>query len=87
MKTTIRLWVSAVILICAACTTALAGPFTAGNLAVVRVGDGSAALSSVATATFIDEITTGGTLVQSIALPPSGGSPLTLSGSATRRER
>ena len=44
-------------------------PFTTGNLVVVRVGDGSSTLASVATAVYLDEYTTTGTLVQSIALP------------------
>ncbi|MVN74808.1 T9SS type A sorting domain-containing protein [Hymenobacter sp. HMF4947] len=43
--------------------------FTAGNFVVVRVGDGAAALSSAATATFLQEYTRTGTLVQTIALP------------------
>lgn len=42
--------------------------FTAGNVVVSRVGDGSAALSSAGTATFLDEYTTSGALVQSIAV-------------------
>ncbi len=60
-------------------------PFTAGNIAVVRVGDGAAALSSAAAAAFIDEYTTAGALVQSIPIPATAaaGTPLTLSGSAT----
>src|SRR5205814_1706514 len=48
---------------------ALAAAFTAGNLVVYRVGDGSAALTATATAVFLDEYTPGGTLVQSIAMP------------------
>ena len=65
---------------------ASAAAFTLGDLVVVRVGDGSAALSSAATATFLDEYTPGGVLVQTIPLPTalSGlNQPLTLSGSAT----
>ncbi len=46
-----------------------AAGFTAGNIVVYRVGDGSAALSSAATAVFLDEYTQAGVLVQSIALP------------------
>jgi hypothetical protein len=46
-----------------------AAPFTPGNLVVVRVGDGAAALSSAATAAFLDEYTPTGTLVQSLPLP------------------
>jgi len=65
---------------------ARAAAFTMGDLVVVRVGDGSAALTGNATAAFLDEYTPGGVLVQSIPLPTlaSGGNqPLTLSGSAT----
>jgi hypothetical protein len=65
---------------------ASAAAFTLGDLVVVRVGDGSAALNGNATAAFLDEYTTSGTFVQSIPLPTvaSGGNqPLTLSGSAT----
>ncbi len=60
--------------------------FTVGNLVVYRVGNGSSALGSTATAAFLDEYTTTGTLVQSVPLPTaaSGSSlPLTNSGSAT----
>lgn len=63
-----------------------AAAFSLGDLVVVRVGDGSAALNSNATATFLDEYTLGGTLVQTIALPSSLSGlnqPFTLSGSAT----
>ena len=61
-------------------------PFTIGNLVVVRVGDGSAALTSAATAVYLDEYTTTGTLVQTIPLPTAGsGSNRTcvIRGSAT----
>lgn len=64
----------------------LAGNFTAGNIVVVRVGDGSAALSNASQAVFLDEYTTGGTLVQSVPLPTSASGNnhiLTMSGSAT----
>lgn len=43
--------------------------FTAGSLSVLRVGDGSAALGTSATTVFIDEYSTTGTLIRSIALP------------------
>src|SRR6266705_3206108 len=65
---------------------AQAAAFTMGDLVVVRVGDGAAALTGNATAAFLDEYTPGGVLVQSIPLPTlaSGGNqPMTLSGSAT----
>ncbi|QLE56024.1 DUF4347 domain-containing protein [Nostoc sp. TCL26-01] len=48
---------------------AILAPFTKGNLVVVRVGTGSAALSTAATAVFLDEYSASGTLVQSVALP------------------
>ncbi len=49
---------------------AIAQNFTAGNLVVYRVGDGSAALTTAATALFLDEYpTTPGTVVSSLAMP------------------
>ena len=60
--------------------------FTAGNIIVVRVGDGSGSLTSASTAVFLDEYTTGGAFVQSIAIPTlasGSNAPLTLSGTAT----
>src|SRR2546422_9646672 len=60
-----------------------ASTFTPGNLVVVRVGDGSAALGTVATAVFLDEWKTDGTFVQSVPLPTAVNGPngrLTLSG-------
>ncbi|MCC7396469.1 MAG: hypothetical protein IT455_05325 [Planctomycetes bacterium] len=54
--------------------TAAQSPITFGNLVVVRAGDGATSLSSAVAPVFLDEYTTAGTLVQSIALPtaPSG---------------
>src|SRR5262245_56445367 len=43
--------------------------FTAGNLVVYRVGDGSTNLGSGAHPAFLDEYKTDGTLVQSISMP------------------
>lgn len=63
-----------------------ASNLTPGNLVVVRVGDGTSALSNASTAVFLDEYTPSGTLVQSIPLPTSlSGSnhALTLSGTAS----
>jgi hypothetical protein len=63
-----------------------AAALTAGDVYVYRIGTGSAALSSAATAVFIDEFTTTGSFVQSIAMPTlaSGlNGALTASGSAT----
>jgi hypothetical protein len=64
----------------------LGSAFTPGNLVVYRLGDGTSALSGAATAAFLDEYTTGGTLVQSLPLPTTvsgSNQPLTNSGSAT----
>ncbi|WP_167856694.1 T9SS type A sorting domain-containing protein [Hymenobacter aquaticus] len=59
-------------------------PFTPGNLALVRVGDGSAALTSAATPIFIDEYTPAGTLVRSIAVPTApAGSNFALTANGT----
>lgn len=61
-------------------------PFTIGNIVVVRVGDGAAALSNASTATFLDEYTPAGALVQSIAMPTTASGsnqPFTNSGTAT----
>jgi hypothetical protein len=64
-----------------------AAGFAPGNLVVLRVGDGSAALSNAATAVFLDEYaTSGGAPVQTIAMPTSvngNNARLTNSGSAT----
>ena len=68
------------------CGLIQAASFTPGNLVIVRTGTGTGALSSAATAVFLDEYTQAGTLVQSIALPTAdAGSSrtLTLSGTAT----
>ncbi|MCU1228375.1 MAG: polymorphic outer membrane protein [Acidobacteria bacterium] len=63
-----------------------AAAFTSGNIVVVRVGDGVAALTANGTAAFLDEYTPGGTLVQSIPLPTAvngANKRLVLSGTAT----
>ncbi len=61
-------------------------PFTPGNIVVVRVGDGSATLNPAATSVFLDEYTTDGVFVQSIAVPTTTigiQRRLTLAGNAT----
>ncbi len=50
-------------------TLATPMPFTPGNLAIYRVGDGTAALTNNGSSIIIDEYTTAGVLVQSIAMP------------------
>ena len=60
--------------------------FTAGNLVIYRVGEGTAVLGGNATAAFLDEYSPTGTLVQSKALPTADNGihqTLTNSGSAT----
>jgi hypothetical protein len=62
--------------------------FTAGDLAVLRIGDGTTALSGAAAPVFVDEYTPTGSLIQSIALPTEPGADgtnarLTDSGSAS----
>ncbi len=57
--------------------------FTTGNLAVLRVGDGTESLSSHGNSVFVDQFTTNGTLVGSIAVPDNDTNALLVSGSAT----
>ncbi|MBK8914250.1 MAG: PEP-CTERM sorting domain-containing protein [Phycisphaerales bacterium] len=61
----------------------LAAPITPGNLVIYRVGTGGAALSTAATAVFLDEYTTAGTLVQSIPLSTAGNDAFSAVGNAT----
>ena len=67
---------AAAIVLLMAGSVAVAAPFTPGNLVVARVGPGAAALNNASTAVFLDEYTTAGTLVQSIALPPAASAPV-----------
>src|SRR5262245_57461448 len=87
MKTLNLRPVAALLLIAAVAGTAApranAAAFTPGNLAVLRVGDGNITLTSTSTNVFIDEYTTGGVLVQTIAMPTSGASALVNSGTST----
>jgi hypothetical protein len=65
---------------------AFAAPFTPGNLVVSRVGDGGSALTTRGSPVFLDEFTTSGTLVQSLALPTTQSGPnqpLVVNGGAT----
>jgi len=57
--------------------------FTAGRLVVEQMGDGSAALSSASTPIFLKEFTIAGIGGISVAIPTTGASALTSSGSAT----
>lgn len=58
-------------------------PFVAGNLAVLRVGDGSESLSSHGNSVFLDQFTTNGMLVSSIPIANNAANALILSGSAS----
>jgi hypothetical protein len=79
--------------LCAAALLALAipndaraGAFTFGDLVVVQVGDGSAALAGNATAAFLQEYSISGSLIQTLNLPTAASGlnqPLTLQGTAT----
>ena len=63
-----------------------AQPFTEGNLVLLQVGDGTAAVTNAAQAVFLKEITTAGSPVQSIAMPTSASGAnraLTQNGTAT----
>src|SRR6185369_10244222 len=85
MNTFRRIAVFAVIAL-AITSVAQAAAFTPGNIVVYRQGDGSAALASTGTPVFLDEYTTAGVLVQSIAVPiTTAGSQrrLVCSGTAT----
>ncbi|HEY2792242.1 MAG TPA: hypothetical protein VGJ28_07805 [Micromonosporaceae bacterium] len=65
--------------------TAASG-FTAGDVVVYRVGDGSTALSSSATPVFLDEYAPDGALVSSTPMPTTANgadNPLVASGSAS----
>lgn len=65
---------------------ALQAQFSPGKLAVLRVGDGSGALSSAAQPVFLDQFDptgSGQTPSYTLAIPASGADALTLSGTAT----
>jgi hypothetical protein len=57
--------------------------FNPGNLVVLQDGTGSGALSSAGSAIVLDQFTTGGALVNALAIPASGAAALVNSGSAT----
>ncbi len=61
-----------------------AAAFTPGNVTVLRIGNGTGALSNACTALFVEEFTPAGAAVQTIALPTStAGARICLSGTAT----
>jgi len=56
--------------------------FTAGNLAVLRLGDGTQTLTNSGNSLFLDQYTTNGSLMTSATIPDAGTSALLLSGTA-----
>lgn len=65
---------------------AQAAPFTIGNIAAIRVGDGATTISTAAFRGDVVEFTTSGTVVQTIPLPTAasgGNGACTFLGSAT----
>ncbi len=81
-----RLVLSCVVAVVVSAQLALAGPFTTGNLVISRIGDGAAALSGNSAAVFLDEYTSLGSSVQSVAIPTTDSGAnfaLTLSGTST----
>jgi len=69
LKLFFQAFLTLMLICCIKTVTAQGQPFTAGNIVVCRIGNGSATLSSTANPVFLDEFTTSGNLVQSIALP------------------
>lgn len=61
-----------------------AAPITPGNLVIYRVGAGTNPLANTGNNVFLDEYTTAGSLVQSIAMPATGtGTKLISAGNST----
>lgn len=79
----IALTIASLALASVVCQQAQAAPLTAGNILILRVGDGSGSPANSASTTsagFLDEYTPAGSLVQSIALPTAGGGQATVGG-------
>jgi hypothetical protein len=57
--------------------------FTPGNLSVLRVGNGAEALVSSGNSLFVDQYSTAGAFVSSVALPDTGSDALLLSGASS----
>ena len=64
-------------------SSAHAADFSSGSLVVERIGDGSTPLTNASAAISVLEVTTSGSLSQTITLPSSGTTPQTDSGSAS----
>jgi hypothetical protein len=81
MKTNIKIKAATITII--ALINSAQAQFTAGNLVVLRDGDGSAPLSNAGTAIYLDQFTTSGVFVNSLAIPSTGSSALVNSGTAS----
>jgi len=83
MKTSIRNWLVVLTTILLTSATAFAANFTKGNLAVLRVGDGTTVLGTGSAPISIIEFTPAGVPVQTNSIPSSGVTALTAAGSST----
>ena len=61
----------------------LAQSFTPGNLAVLRVGDGTQTLVGSGNTLFLDQYSTAGSLLSTINVPDSGAGALLISGASS----
>src|SRR6185295_9641647 len=71
------------ILVVGGSISAFAQFFSAGNLAVTHVGDGTTALNGFGNNVAIDEYNTAGALQQSFPLAQTGPTPFSMTGNAT----
>jgi hypothetical protein len=78
-----RLIVLSLAAVASAAVLASAAPFTAGTVVVERIGDGSTGLNNASFPIAILEVTTSGSVAQTISLATSGSNQQTDSGSAT----
>src|SRR6478752_7341822 len=67
-----------------ATASAIAAPFTPGNLVVLQIGDGNTSVSGASVSVFLKEFTVAGAPVQTINIPDTtAGARLTVTGSST----
>lgn len=66
-----------------ALATSANAQFSLGNLAVLRAGDGAQTLANTGNSIFIDQFTTLGAYVNSVAIPDSGATALIMSGTSS----
>ena len=64
-------------------TTASAQWFSPGNLALIRIGNGSQTIANTGNSMFVEQFTPGGSWVNTLPVPDSGLTSLILSGTAT----